>query len=54
MSLETTIASTKLCTNAFTETGYTFAGWSALSNVTGTPSADAANYPLSASGAVYA
>ena len=54
MSLETTIASTKLCTNAFTETGYTFVGWNALNNCSGTPSADAANYPLSASGAVYA
>jgi uncharacterized repeat protein (TIGR02543 family) len=54
MSFETAIAPTKLCTNTFTETGYTFAGWNALSNGTGTPSADAANYPLSASGAVYA
>jgi hypothetical protein len=54
MSLETAIAPTKLGTNTFTETGYNFAGWNALNNCSGTPSADAVNYPLSASAAVYA
>jgi uncharacterized repeat protein (TIGR02543 family) len=54
MSLETAIAPTKLCTRTLTETGYTFAGWSALNNGTGTYAADTANYPLSASAAFYA
>ena len=45
---------TALSANAFTRTGYTFTGWNTAANGSGTPYADGATYPFSASTTLYA
>jgi uncharacterized repeat protein (TIGR02543 family) len=47
-------ASTALTTNAFTRTGYTFAGWNTLANGTGTAYSNSANVTIYASVTLYA
>src|SRR6185437_8802619 len=47
-------AATALTTNAFTRTGYTFAGWNTAANGSGTAYADAASYPFTADATMYA
>ena len=46
--------STALTANAFLRTNYTFAGWNTAANGSGTPYADLASYPFSASTTLYA
>jgi uncharacterized repeat protein (TIGR02543 family) len=45
---------TALTDNAFTRSGYTFAGWNTASNGSGTAYADAATYPFTADATLYA
>jgi uncharacterized repeat protein (TIGR02543 family) len=54
MANETASAPTALTANAFTRTGYTFAGWNTAANGTGTSYANGATYPFSASATLYA
>jgi uncharacterized repeat protein (TIGR02543 family) len=54
MTNETASVATNLTTNAFTRTGYHFAGWNTLANGTGTAYADDASYPFTSSTTLYA
>ena len=54
MASETASAPTALTANAFTRTGYTFAGWNTAANGSGTSYANGATYPFSASATLYA
>ena len=45
---------TALSANAFTRTGYTFTGWNTAANASGTPYANGATYPFTASTTLYA
>ena len=55
MSPETDSAATALTANAFTRTGYTFSGWNTVATGTGgTPYADGASYPFTASATLFA
>ena len=55
MANETASVATNLTTNAFTRTGYTFAGWNTVpSGVGGTSYADDASYPFTSSTTLYA
>jgi uncharacterized repeat protein (TIGR02543 family) len=55
MANETASGPTKLTLNAFTRTGYHFAGWNTVANgVGGTSYADGASYPFNASTTLYA
>jgi uncharacterized repeat protein (TIGR02543 family) len=54
MANETASVATNLTTNAFTRTGYHFAGWNTAANGSGTAYADGASYPFTASATLYA
>ncbi len=54
MATETDSAATALTANAFTRTGYTFAGWNTAANGSGTSYANGASYPFTASATLYA
>ena len=54
MASETASAPTALTANAFTRTGYTFAGWNTAANGSGTSYANGATYPFSAGATLYA
>jgi uncharacterized repeat protein (TIGR02543 family) len=54
MAPETGSAPAALTANAFTRTGYTFAGWNTAADGSGTPYADMASYPFNASVTLYA
>lgn len=54
MSNQTASVATNLTTNAFTHSGYTFAGWNTASNGSGTAYLDGASYPFSSSTTLYA
>jgi uncharacterized repeat protein (TIGR02543 family) len=55
MANETASGPTNLTTNAFTRTGYTFAGWNtAATGVGGTSYANGASYPFTSSTTLYA
>ena len=54
MAPETGSAPAALTANAFTRTGYTFAGWNTAADGSGTAYADTASYPFSASVTLYA
>ena len=54
MSPEAAKHPTALSANTFTRAGYTFAGWNTAANGSGTPYADGATYPFSASATLYA
>jgi|GEM_PF-6261768 len=54
MSPEVANAPTALTANAFTRTGYTFAGWNTAPDGSGTAYADGATYPFSADATLYA
>jgi hypothetical protein len=54
MANETASVPTKLTLNAFTRTGYHFAGWNTAANGTGTGYADGALYPFTSSPTLYA
>src|SRR5258708_28900624 len=51
---ETHNAPTALTANTFTRTGFTFAGWNTAANGSGTPYADSAVYPFTASTTLFA
>jgi len=54
MSAQTAGGSTALTTNAFTRTGYAFAGWNTEANGSGTAYADGAAFPFTADDILYA
>jgi hypothetical protein len=54
MANQTASGATDLTTNAFTRTGYNFAGWNTLANGTGTGYANDASYPFTSSTTLYA
>jgi hypothetical protein len=54
MANETASVATNLTTNAFTRTGYHFAGWNTVAGGTGTAYADGASYPFTSSTTLYA
>ena len=54
MTPQSANVSTALTTNTFTRTSYNFSGWNTLANGTGTPYANGATYPFSASTTLYA
>ncbi|MBU0661759.1 SBBP repeat-containing protein [Patescibacteria group bacterium] len=54
MSAQIAGGSTALTTNAFTRTGYTFAGWNTVALGGGTPYADSESYPFTADDTLYA
>ena len=54
MAPETGSAPAALTANAFTRTGYSFAGWNTAADGSGTAYADTASYPFSASVTLYA
>jgi uncharacterized repeat protein (TIGR02543 family) len=54
MSTETTTIATHLTANAFTRTGYSFAGWNTAADGSGTSYADGASYPFTSSTTLYA
>jgi uncharacterized repeat protein (TIGR02543 family) len=54
MAPETRSVPAALTANAFTRTGYSFAGWNTAANGSGTAYADAASYSFSASVTLYA
>ncbi len=54
MSPETADVPTALTANAFTDAGYTFAGWNTAANGSGTAYADGATYPFTASVTLFA
>jgi len=54
MAPEADSAPAALTANAFTQTGYSFAGWNTAADGSGTAYADAASYPFSASATLYA
>ena len=54
MAPETGSAPAALTANAFTRTGYTFAGWNTAADGSGTPYADMGSYPFNASVTLYA
>lgn len=51
---QTASSATALTVNAFTRSGYTFAGWNTAANGTGTAYADGASYAFSSSTTLYA
>lgn len=54
MSNQTASSATVLTTNAFTRTGYTFAGWNTAANGSGTTYANGASYSFAADVTLYA
>ena len=54
MAAQTASSATKLSANAFTRTGYSFAGWNTAANGSGTAYSDGADYPFSSSTTLYA
>ncbi len=54
MSNQVTNVATALTSNAFTKSGYTFAGWNTAANGSGTSYADGASYPFTAGATLYA
>ena len=54
MSNQTASAATNLTSNAFTRTGYTFAGWNTVANGTGTSYANGASFPFTANTTLFA
>jgi uncharacterized repeat protein (TIGR02543 family) len=54
MANQTASAATALTGNAFTRTGYTFAGWNTIAGGGGTSYANGASFPFSASTTLYA
>jgi hypothetical protein len=54
MANETASVPTSLTTNAFTRTGYQFAGWNTAADGSGTAYADGASYPFTSSTTLYA
>jgi hypothetical protein len=54
MAIESASTPTNLTPNAFTRTGYSFAGWNTVATGTGTAYADGASYPFAASTTLYA
>lgn len=54
MANQSACASTALTTNAFTRTGYTFAGWNTAADGSGTAYANGASYPFTADITLYA
>jgi uncharacterized repeat protein (TIGR02543 family) len=54
MSNQTASVSTALTTNAFSRTGYTFAGWNTVANGSGTAYTNGSNYPFTSSTTLYA
>jgi uncharacterized repeat protein (TIGR02543 family) len=54
MSDQTSSSATNLTANAFTRTGYTFAGWNTAADGSGTSYADEASYPFDANVTLYA
>jgi uncharacterized repeat protein (TIGR02543 family) len=54
MSNQTASSPTNLTTNAFTRTGYTFAGWNTAANGSGTSYLNGASFPFTANATLYA
>ena len=54
MTTQTSSVPAALTTNTFTRSGYTFIGWNTVANGSGTPYADGASYPFTASTTLYA
>jgi uncharacterized repeat protein (TIGR02543 family) len=54
MANQTASAATNLTSNAFTRTGYTFAGWNTAANGSGTSYANGASFPFTANTTLYA
>jgi hypothetical protein len=54
MANETASGATNLTANAFTKTGYSFAGWNTVATGGGTSYANGASYPFTASTTLYA
>jgi uncharacterized repeat protein (TIGR02543 family) len=54
MTAETASTPTALTTNAFTRTGYTFAGWNTIAGGGGTAYFDGASYPFTSNATLYA
>ena len=54
MAPETGSAPAALMANAFTRTGYSFAGWNTAADGSGTPYRDMESYPFNASVTLYA
>jgi uncharacterized repeat protein (TIGR02543 family) len=54
MADQSASAATSLSANAFTRSGYTFAGWNTAADGSGTAYADGASFPFSANATLYA
>lgn len=54
MAAQVSSASASLTPNAFTRTGYTFAGWNTAANGSGTPYANSASYAFATNATLYA
>jgi uncharacterized repeat protein (TIGR02543 family) len=54
MPVQTSLVAANLTVNAFTRSGYNFAGWNTIANGSGTPYSDLALYPFTGSAVLYA